>query len=345
METRRNPGPIVVFDGGIGSYAIVKLLQEKAPARDVVYIADRQSFPYGQKTSDQLYHSVKNVIDFAETYNPSAIIVASNAPSVILKDKLQGMSEVPIFGILPPVKEALDKSTSKHIAVLGVQSLASSEQGQAIVDEYSKEGNTVHLHNASPLIENLVETGKFVTDEKQTQTDVSAFMTDLMSMVPKIDVCTLSSTHLPWLKPFFENTKKNCTFIDPAESVVEDILKSLPQVDTNREGQVTGFVTDNPEYPIDDFRRLFEVIDPKLTLKIVNIHERLRSDQESREADDITETTRLLQQAQMQVAPEVPVGAETRERGTWRRQGLQAVRGAGGKILQVARELSCCSRG
>ena len=46
--------PIAVFDAGIGSYAIVAEIQKQLPKQDIIYFADRASFPYGNKKRDQL---------------------------------------------------------------------------------------------------------------------------------------------------------------------------------------------------------------------------------------------------------------------------------------------------
>jgi len=53
--------PIAVFDAGIGSYAIVAEIRKRLPRQDILYFADRASFPYGamgrermQATLDEL---------------------------------------------------------------------------------------------------------------------------------------------------------------------------------------------------------------------------------------------------------------------------------------------------
>ncbi|WP_280570224.1 hypothetical protein [Chromohalobacter sp. 296-RDG] len=46
--------PIAVFDAGIGSYAIVAEIHRQLPNQDIIYLADRASFPYGDKSPDAL---------------------------------------------------------------------------------------------------------------------------------------------------------------------------------------------------------------------------------------------------------------------------------------------------
>lgn len=88
------------------------------------------------------------------------------------------------------------------VAVLGVASLASSpEIGTYIANQ--ADGHAVQVVNASSMVE-LVESGAFLNDPAGTQAQVNAFMQQLLRKHPGLDVCTLSSTHLPWLAPFFQ---------------------------------------------------------------------------------------------------------------------------------------------
>jgi glutamate racemase len=42
--------PLAVFDAGLGSYAVVRLLHEAYPAQDILYLADRGKLSYGGKS-------------------------------------------------------------------------------------------------------------------------------------------------------------------------------------------------------------------------------------------------------------------------------------------------------
>jgi glutamate racemase len=42
--------PIAVFDAGIGSYSAVATIRNRFPQQDIIYFADRASFPYGAKS-------------------------------------------------------------------------------------------------------------------------------------------------------------------------------------------------------------------------------------------------------------------------------------------------------
>ena len=53
---------IVVFDSGLGSLSIIKAIQNKTKS-EIIYLADKKNYPYGNKTKTQLYKIITNTID------------------------------------------------------------------------------------------------------------------------------------------------------------------------------------------------------------------------------------------------------------------------------------------
>ena len=237
--------PIGIFDAGIGSYAIVERVQQRFPHQDIVYLADRASFPYGAKTADALLASVAKASRYLQQQGCGAVILASNAPSVMVLEQLRAAVEIPVVGIFPPVQDALSVSASKRVAVLGVKSMVDSEAMQRFVGQL---GGDVQLVNASPMVD-LVEDFSFLKDPEATQYRVEQFIGAFMREHPGVDVMTLSSTHLPWLRRFFEAAAPHITFLDPADSVLEQIA---PYV-TAGTGAVRCVASETAALPLAEF--------------------------------------------------------------------------------------------
>jgi len=260
--------PVGVFDAGIGSYAVARLIQQRYPWQDVIYLADRASFPYGGKTHAELGRVVGAAIARLADWGARAVVLASNAPSVMVLQELQAFSPVPVLGVYPPVWQALALSRSGEVALLGVASLVSSPQIAAYVQREAA-GRAVRVVNASALVA-LVESGAFLSDAAGTQTQVHAFMQALLRQHPGVDVCTLSSTHLPWLRAFFEQAAPQVQFLDPAQSVVERLAALLPQdrPADGRPGRLVCMATESPACPLagltETFARLGVALTPHL---------------------------------------------------------------------------------
>lgn len=256
--------PVAIFDAGIGSYAVVDLLHKKQPKCDIIYFADRAHFPYGKKTADELADIMKLTFERLMHYDPSAIIIASNAPSIMVFDRVKEYSPVPLYGVFPPLEEAGQKSRSGFVAIMGVASMVTSEMAKAFVRKHSKKPENVALVNASPMVE-LVESGTFLFDPEKTQSAVNRFMGDLVTKYPRVDTCTLSSTHLPWLKSYFEKAAPNCNFLDPAESIIEKLGESR-----QGSGAIQGLVSESAEYRLEDFKKMLQMLDVRIPLEVIS---------------------------------------------------------------------------
>ncbi len=209
--------PIGVFDAGIGSYDFVRKLSIAYPEQDIIYFADRANFPYGNKSRKQLLGCIEQAFEFFQLFSPKAIVLASNAPSIMVLQDFEGKTDVPVLGVFPPIRQALKLSMNGHIGVLGVDSLISSAEMISYVDLFGSTKGKISLFEASDLVE-LVETGEFLNNEVKVQDLVERKMWNLPQ---EIDVFTLSSTHLPWLRKYFENACPDKTFLDPADEVIE----------------------------------------------------------------------------------------------------------------------------
>lgn len=99
--------PIGIFDAGIGSYAIVERVRASFPLQEIIYFADRASFPYGGKTPAELLATVQGAASYLCEQECQAVVLASNAPSVVVLDALRATIPVPVLGIFPPLREAL----------------------------------------------------------------------------------------------------------------------------------------------------------------------------------------------------------------------------------------------
>ncbi len=243
--------PIAVFDAGIGSYAAVKLLQQRFPRQDLIYLADRASFPYGGKSRQALLAVTAQAVQRLQALGASAILMASNAPSVTVLDDLRRAAGVPLFGVVPPVAEALALSESRHIGVLGVRSMVESPELGEYIAGQSRGRGRVTPFNASALVD-LVESGAFLTERPRTAAAVDAFLGAILAAQPEIDVFTLSSTHLPWLAGYFQERFPGKTFVDPAPAAIE----ALEPWTTAGTGRVVCAVTENETHSAPAFRSM-----------------------------------------------------------------------------------------
>jgi len=211
---------IVVFDSGLGSLSIIREIQKRIKSH-IIYFADQKNFPYGKKSKKQLSEIINYTIEIiSKRFNPDLIILASNTPSLLLRGKLPKK----VISVLPPLEKISADKKSHNIAILATELVVRSSH----IDNYIKETmemkqSKVIKINSSELV-NLVEAGKFIDNPEYCSIIIKKVLKKKFEE-HKIDVATLSSTHLPFLFPILKNMFPNVKFLDPAVMVAKKISR------------------------------------------------------------------------------------------------------------------------
>ncbi len=230
---------IVVFDSGLGSLSIIHAIQ-KISKSEIIYFADQQNYPYGNKSQAQLDSIIKKSIKtLQEQFSPDVLVMASNTPSLMLN-----LPTNKVIGVKPPLNEAYKISKSKKIGILGTESAIKSKGLSKYIKgkKYSKSYKIFKI-NGSELID-LVESGKFVSNKQYCKKIIKKVLNDVISK-NSIDTITLSSTHLPFLKSLLENEFPNVQFIDPGYIVAEKVFKIIKNNQSKR-NSLKIFTSGNP---------------------------------------------------------------------------------------------------
>ncbi len=236
MSVLKNP--IGIFDAGIGSFGICETVKKYYPDQDIIWFADRASFPLGKKSPHALFEMGRNSISFLSTLGAKKIIVAANVLTMMVMDRLK--DEFPytdLYGIEPPVKKA---ATYGDFCVLGVKAMVEDKKLHDFIEAKKPKSIRAFFADASPLIDDLVETGVFVTKPDNAISRVKEYMLALPPEKKNVQVFTLSSTHLPWLRFAFEAACPEKVFLDPAEELVTKM--NLPN---DGQGRIHALTTEN----------------------------------------------------------------------------------------------------
>ena len=240
-----------MFDSGIGSLSIIRELKREVPNEDLLYFADRAHFPYGNKSHPLLREVIVNTINYLRRYKPKLVVVASNTPSIQVLDEVRRyVTDVPIIGVRPPLKEAAKMTRKKHIGIMATEGTIRSKELEIQIRREVPQHILVTRFNASPIIE-LIEQGVHLENERRTFDVVSRVLGD--GVDEKIDVITLSSTHLPFVKTYLNALLPTVRFVDPAQIVARDVRKFLK---SNRMAKKSG--TGRLQILVSDGKREFE---------------------------------------------------------------------------------------
>ena len=159
---------------------------------------------------------------------PDIIVVASNTPSLMLN-----LATRKIIDVKPPLKYAQRISKSKQIVILATKAAIKSKG----LTQYIKKNNfpksfRVFKINGSDLIE-LVESGKFLTDKKYCKKVIKKTLQQILSQ-QSIDIVTLSSTHLSFLKLLLEKEYPHIQFIDSENIIAQKVYTKIKHKQSKR---------------------------------------------------------------------------------------------------------------
>ena len=210
---------IAVFDSGLGSLSIIKAIQ-KICKSEIIYFADQKNYPYGKKSKKQLERIIKHTIKLLEeNFSPDVIVMASTTPSLMVNRNRK------VIGVNPPIRKAMTLSKTKNIAILATQSAIKSKSLSSYIKKFNfSKDKKIYKVDSSILID-LVESNKFVTDKIYCKKIIRKTLCNVFSN--KIDVATLSSTHLSFLKSLLESEFPQVKFVDPADIVAVKVLAKI----------------------------------------------------------------------------------------------------------------------
>ena len=123
-----NNQPIGIFDSGIGGLTVLEKIIEKMPNERYIYYADKKNAPYGTKHKEKVKEYIEEIIKFFISKDVKAIVIACNtATSIAIKD-LRKKYTIPIIGIEPAVKPAIENRENKKVLVMATPTTIKEEK-------------------------------------------------------------------------------------------------------------------------------------------------------------------------------------------------------------------------
>jgi glutamate racemase len=172
------------------------------------------------------------------------VVVACNTASAAALRHLRARFDVPVVGMEPAIKPAVEQSQSRHVGVIATQATFQGELFARLVERFAR-NTTVHTQACAGLVER-VEAGQICGAE--TEGLLRQCLTPMMEA--GIDSLVLGCTHYPFLRPAIERVlargKRNVVVIDPAPAVARQtgrVLAGLGKTRHKGTGKVIFFTS------------------------------------------------------------------------------------------------------
>ena len=218
-----NNNPIGIFDSGIGGLTVLSKIIEILPNERYIYYADKDNVPYGTKPKEEIKKYIKEAIEFLISKNVKAIVIACNTATSIAIKELRETYTVPIIGIEPAAKPAVENRGEKRVLIMATPTTIKEEKLKYLLEKLDAK-EYVDLVAMPKLVE-FAEKGDFDSGEVKEYIEEQLEKFDLDNYSELV----LGCTHFPFFKKTLSEVfSKSTQIIDGSLGVanrLKDILK------------------------------------------------------------------------------------------------------------------------
>lgn len=217
-----HPGPVGIFDSGLGGLTVLRAVQDTLPGLDVLYFGDTARIPYGTKSAATVTRYAHEIAGVLLDAGAQVLVVACNTASALALPDLAAELPVPVIGVLEPGAAAAVQATrTRHVAVLGTRSTVASGAYARAVNALNP--RVVVQQIACPLFVPLAEE-QWLNGPVPEQI-VAHY---LHVLHPETDTVVLGCTHYPLLVPLIQaHVGSAVTLIDSARATAERLQAVL----------------------------------------------------------------------------------------------------------------------
>ena len=214
------------FDSGVGGRCVLDAFRRLCPDEPVVYVADSENCPYGNKPPAEIVRLSKRIAAKLIGRGCEVVVVACNTATAAAIDELRReWPDVPFVGMEPAVKPAALGSRS---GVVGVLATRGTFNGRLYRETSARVSGSVKIIEcvADEFVD-LVERG--VVSGAEAEVAVRQRIEPLIAA--GADRIVLGCTHFPHLKHLMEKVADGkAEIIDPSDAVarrIVDVLKGV----------------------------------------------------------------------------------------------------------------------
>lgn len=219
-----SPLPIGIFDSGVGGLSVLRHIREILPAERLIYVADRQHIPYGNKSHDFIKQRATLITEFLLRQDAKAIVVACNTATAAAINTLRKNYKLPILGMEPGIKPAMQLSRNGMIGVLATEGTLDSGKFKGLIERHAN-GAELFIRPCHGWVEE-VESG----DVDSPGSDAMVRKTLAPLLEKGVDTLVLGCTHYPFLQAAIRRTAgEKIHVVDTGFAVASHLKRRLQE--------------------------------------------------------------------------------------------------------------------
>ncbi len=215
---------IGIFDSGMGGLCVLHCASNLLPEAELLYYADEQHVPYGDKVPEVVQGYVKDILQFMLTKNVDAIVIACNTATSLVGRRYRDKFPIPIIGMEPALKLAMDlyASEQKRILVAATPITINGTKLHNLVEQ-------VDPHHMADLIA-LPDLVRFAEKGNYTGDEVITYLKNAFTSMnlEAYGTVVLGCTHFNYFKESFLKLFPNpIHFVDGNVGTIHQVMRLL----------------------------------------------------------------------------------------------------------------------
>lgn len=194
------------------------------PREDLLYVADSAHAPYGCKPPRLIQERSLAIAQFLQTQGMKALVVACNTATAAAVAVLRASYELPVVGVEPAVKPAVEATRSGVIGVLATTGTLSSARFAGLVERFGARARVI-VQPCPGLVER-VEQGDW--SGTATRDEVARYVRPLLDQ--GADTLVLGCTHYPFIAPVIRDIAgAHVVLIETGAAVSRQLARRLAE--------------------------------------------------------------------------------------------------------------------
>lgn len=221
------------FDSGIGGITVLYDALKLLPNENYIYYADTLNVPYGTKPKSQVKKHVFDAVDFIIKQGVKAIVIACNTATSVAVENLRAKYDIPIIGMEPAVKPAVEKKldTDKRVLVTATELTLREEKLQNLITKLDND----HSIDLLPLPKLVQFAERFEFSEEV----VMPYLQEQLKIydLEKYNTIVLGCTHFSFFKDIFRKVlPAHVDILDGNEGTVRNLKRIIENRNSLNEG-------------------------------------------------------------------------------------------------------------
>lgn len=213
------PKRVLVFDSGVGGLSVLDAIVRGGGPFSLDYLADNAWLPYGAKPDADIRARAPALIAaVAREWEPDAVVIACNTASTIALEDVRARLDVPVVGVVPPVKPAAARTRTGVIGLLATPATIARPYTDDLIARFAS-GVRVLRFGSTALVAQAE--AKLAGQPVDPRAIVEAI--DGLFAAPggaEIDVVALACTHFPLLaEELASAAPRAVTWLDSGDAV------------------------------------------------------------------------------------------------------------------------------